>query len=624
MFKKIYQFKLALLVGMLSLLGTASANFSTKSVGLPKTTSTSAVLSNVLVSMSNGTLSNTDLSGLDLDLSNCGGSPLDDHLLDYLENELSDDIDTVDELQSEIDGLGNCDQLGAKWMLELIVDNSSDYPSSLLTASMVDDFIEQPGYTMDILGAADLAISSLQGEFDNDSFVTPLTSTAVKDLIWGSILAGFDSSDQAEEFYDNDDSSNFTLANFKSCYSSSDNTTGGSSACTTTSSEWDSISTIANAISGDNATELTASDITNIINADNSSLNSGVDLTNTAHLDFIKDCIDDLSDSASTDEAADCATSATQEEVVSYEIFGIFNDDYSGTVDTTMLNNAGIDDNVSTIAAGNTCGADQDESCITAVLESSSSFSSADDISTATISTVLADYFEDAVDNETTTVETASGTTGCDDNNTTFNVPNPPSLCRSFANWNCTSLTTGISVHWDDNGKGAVRADSSTFTGSSYQLRAKLVIGSVTRTKTLNGTFNLQAAVNGAQQGYKTGTKPGWWKHYDALELAASQCTSWGGTLAKYAEIQAANTAVSGTLVSDNTRVVFRANDGNATSVKTTNSNNGRFQCSEDFKQGSTNQDRYIYDTGPKAPECNGEDDPENFTFLCKDVPSCN
>ena len=600
----------------------SASTFSTKNVGDQQTTSSAAQFSNALSNLSDGILNNADINGLGLNFADCGGLPLDDYMLDYLETILTVDASDTDTWQSDIDALSDCDEDGADWMLTNIIDNSSNYPASTLTAAMIDNLLEMDGYTNAVLGASDLDISDLQNIFDSSSISTPLLDASVAALVWET-LGGFDTADQAESLWENDDSGNFTLANFQDCYDSSDNNTGGSNECTISASEWSSITTVAAAISGDNASALTSDDITNLVNAEGDSVNTGVDLSNAAHLDYIKDCIDGLSDSASTSDAASCATDATQAEVVSYEVYGIFNDDYDGTVDATMLGNAGIVDNVSSIAAGNTCGENQNESCITAVLASATDITSADDINTNTISTVLADYFEDAVEDESTTVDTASATTGCD-SNTTFNVPNPPSLCRSFANWNCTSLTTGISVHWDDNGKGAVRADSSSFTGSSYQLKAKLEIGTVVRTKTLSGTFNMQSAIDGAEQGYKTGTQPGWWANYNALTRARNQCSSWGGTLAKYSEIQAANNAVSGTLVSNNTRVVFRADDGNADSVNTTDSSAGRYQCSQDFKQNSSNQHKYIYDTGPNAPECNGVGNSEAYTYVCKDVPSCD
>ena len=618
---KLLRFKLA----MIMIIGAGFAyaqSFSTKSVGQQQITSDAAIFNNALSNLSNGTLSNNDIDGLGLNFDDCGGLPLDNYMLDYLETFLTDGAADTETWQSDIDAQTDCDEDGADWILTNMIDNSSNYPASNLTATMIDNLLEMDGYTDAVLGAADLEISDLQDNFDNSSLTTPVLDASVAALVWQTV-GGYDSADQAESLWENSDSSNYTQANFQDCYDSSDNNTGGASECTITASEWNSISTVAAAISGDNASALTSDDITNLVNAEGDSVASGVDLSNVAHLDYIKDCIDGLSGSASTSDAANCATSATQADVVSFEVYGIFNDDYSGTVDSTMLGNAGIIDNVSSIAAGNTCGTNQNESCITAVLEASSSISSADDINSSTFATVLADYFEDAVEDESTTVDTASATTGCD-NSTTFNVPNPPSLCRSFANWNCTSLTTGISVHWDDNGKGAVRADSSSFTGSSYQLKAKLEIGSIVRSKTLSGTFNMQSAISGAQQGYKTGTQPGWWANYNALTRARNQCSSWGGTLAKYSEIQAANNAVSGTLISNNTRVVFRADDGNADSVNTTNSNNGRYQCSQDFKQSSNNKHRYIYHTGSKAPKCNNVGNSEAYTYLCKDVPSCD
>ena len=179
------------------------------------------------------------------------------------------------------------------------------------------------------------------------------------------------------------------------------------------------------------------------------------------------------------------------------------------------------------IAAGTTCGPNQDQSCLTQAL---GGIEGKSDVTQANFETVLADYFTAAVAKEPTTVATHSVNTGCPGGETTFAVPNPPSLCASFANWNCSSNTTGISVVWNDSGKGNLLADTSSFAGGTYSLTARLVIGSTTRERPLTGTFNIQAMSAAKAAGYRTGSQPGYWGNpYNPLHRARNQYSGWGG-----------------------------------------------------------------------------------------------
>lgn len=207
-------------------------------------------------------------------------------------------------------------------------------------------------------------------------------------------------------------------------------------------------------------------------------------------------------------ELAACASNVNTQDLNQYVVAEVLSGSQSGTVDQTVLQSAGISTEVSQLAAGNTCGPQQNQSCLTTAL---ASISSKSQVTQSTFETVLADYFTDAVQSEPLAIATASGTTGCSGGQTVFAVPNPPTLCASFANWNCSSLTAGISVVWNDSGKGNINADSTQFSGGQYEVRARLTVGSTVREKTLSGTFNMQAAVSGAANGYKTASDPGYW-----------------------------------------------------------------------------------------------------------------
>ena len=365
---------------------------------------------------------------------------------------------------------------------------------------------------------------------------------------------------------------------------------------------------------------ISATDVSSLLTAQSLTADSDLDLNdNPIHLSYVQACMSGKTDPA---QLAACAANVDGQDLNRYAVAEILSGSQSGTVDQTVLVSAGISSDVAQIAAGNTCGPNQDQSCLTAAL---GGIEGKADVTQANFETVLADYFTAAVAEEPTTVATHSVNTGCPGGETTFAVPNPPSLCASFANWNCSSNTTGISVVWNDSGKGNLLADTSSFAGGSYSLTARLVIGSTTRERPLTGTFNIQAMSAAKAAGYRTGSQPGYWGNpYNPLHRARNQCSAWGGTLAKYSEIRTANSEY-GTIISDNTRVIFRAANGSADAHTGTNSSGARPQCSQFFKQGWNNIHNFYY-SGNNAAKCNnnsGRNRFDNYTYLCKDIPVC-
>lgn len=367
-------------------------------------------------------------------------------------------------------------------------------------------------------------------------------------------------------------------------------------------------------------TPVTVSDINSLLQGQSATADSDLDLNNNPiHVAYVQAC---MQGKTVASELAACASNVDGQDLNRYTVAEVLSGSQSGTVDQSVLQNAGISSDVAQIAAGNTCGPNQDQSCLTAAL---GGIEGKGDVTQANFETVLADYFTAAVSEEPTTVATHSVNTGCPGGETTFAVPNPPSLCASFANWNCSSNTTGISVVWNDSGKGNLLADTNSFSGGTYSLTARLVIGSTTRERPLSGTFNIQAMSAAKAAGYRTGSQPGYWGNpFNPLHRARNQCTAWGGTLAKYAEIKAAN-ANHGTIISDNTRVIFRAANGSADAYTGSSSGGARPQCSQFFKQGWDNIHNFYY-SGNNAARCNnnsGRNRFDNYTYLCKDIPVC-
>ena len=365
-------------------------------------------------------------------------------------------------------------------------------------------------------------------------------------------------------------------------------------------------------------TAVSTTDINNLVAGQSGTVDSDLDLaSNPIHLSYVQAC---MQGKTVASQLAACASSVDGTDLNKYVVAEVLSGSQSGTVTSSVLQSAGISSAVADIAAGNTCGPNQDQSCLTAAL--AAGISGKGDVSQNNIETVLADYFTTAVSSEPLSIVTASGATGCSGGQTVFAVPNPPTLCSSFANWNCTGITNGISVVWNDSGKGNINADSTVFSGGQYEVRARLTIGSTVREKTLTGTFNLQAAVAGAANGYKTASDPGYWGNpYNPIARAKWRCEQWGGTLATHAEIRAAN-AAHGTIIANGTRVIFRAANGDATAY-TGSGSTTKPQCSNDFYQtGNNNIKGFTYKWNNNA-YCDGRAKSENFTSLCKDIPSC-
>ena len=353
-------------------------------------------------------------------------------------------------------------------------------------------------------------------------------------------------------------------------------------------------------------TPLSGDTIQTVLNNTSGTLDSDVSLSNPLHLAFVQDCIDTDTSVANIAACTESVVSTDLNQYVVSEIAG----GASGTITADLLEDAGIPAATATIAAGNTCGPDENQSCLTQI----NSILAADGTFTATqIETAIANYMEGLVTASATSVPDASTSAGCSTSSTTFNVPSPPSLCASV-NWNCSSNTTGISVTYTDAGKGNVVADTTSFTGGSYSLTATLNVGGQTRTRTINGTVNINQLSAAAGAGFKTGWQPAWWKHYDVIGRAKNACANQGGSLATYAEIQAANATYN--IIGNGTRTLFRDANGNADK-----STSGRAQCSESWPSGPHS---LTWSTSSKAPKCQNKGGfGRNYTYMCKDIP-CN
>jgi hypothetical protein len=361
---------------------------------------------------------------------------------------------------------------------------------------------------------------------------------------------------------------------------------------------------------------LAASDIAALLTAQSLTADADLDLAgNPVHLAWVQQCIGSKTAPA---EIAACASVVDGTVLSRYEVAEILSGTQSGSVNAELLVKAGILGEVAGIAAGNSCGPGQDQSCLSVVLRPA--VSSPGDVTAATFDNVLANYFEAAISQVPTSVA-AHSVKACPGGPTVFAVPMAPPLCSSFTHWNCTSNTNGINVLWTDSGKGNVQA-TTDFAGGQYTLTASMNIGAVTRTRQITGTFNIDAVNAAHAAGYRTGSQPGYWGNpFNPLARAASSCSSQGGTLATHSDIREANTA-HGTIIPNGTRVVFRTANGDAVAYTGSSSSQTKPQCSNDFHQTAANNIKGFQYRNNSQARCDNHSRSENFTYLCKNVPT--
>lgn len=259
--------RLTTLLFLIISVGTAHAqSFSTKSVGddgLIKT-SVESLMKDIISKLDNDELlSNSDLESLNIDADEFGGFPLESHELKYISDGLADLTleENQNSLQSAINGLcSDCELDSAEWMYESVIDNtSSDYydDTDELTTAVIDELIGTEGYVNALLGANDDA--DLDDVQDSGFFTTIKTSTEIKNIV--NDVSGFldaiddndnhtdtdysNTQDFVDEFLDNSDYGNFTLADFLECYNNTETErSGGTNACTRTADDWAEASSI--------------------------------------------------------------------------------------------------------------------------------------------------------------------------------------------------------------------------------------------------------------------------------------------------------------------------------------------------------------------------------------------
>ncbi|MCE2517641.1 MAG: hypothetical protein J4F41_07390 [Alphaproteobacteria bacterium] len=523
----------ALVAGATMLATSAYAGFSVGSVGSAKSlteTPSADVFGNSLDNLKNGALSTEDLEKAGLTFSACGSSPLADYVLDYLETVLDQDAADTSDWQTDIDGISDCDQDAAIWKIGAVNDNTSGHSASDLSASMFDEAIESAGYTSSILGAdSSKSISDVQALFP--SALASVTTSSIKTLI-AETVGGFSDQTEANAFIANSDKANFTLADFQSCYSSTDSNTGGANTCTTTSANWASLQTAINLADNASSSSLTSSNVATILAMDNStSAAAALNTSSTLHLDYLGQCI-----SGSSNVVADlntCANAFTEPKANAFKVGKIIDggdSDYpASALTTSLLQDVGVDNSSKAVIDGNYCGASANSSCWTLLKASltSSDLSASSSVSdvTSKVNSLMRGLMVNVADNASIPAPSSLPTAGC---STSYNFP-IAGTC-GHPQWTCT-LVSGP-TGWTLNGNDLVMPSSYATSGTATAtIRASLNIYTPAYTKDYTRSYNITAAVSGASNGLKTYSTDS-----QNRQAAYNACVALGGRLATKSE----------------------------------------------------------------------------------------
>ncbi|NCG11080.1 MAG: hypothetical protein GWP33_08365 [Alphaproteobacteria bacterium] len=360
----------------------------------------------------------------------------------------------------------------ALWKIGKMVSDSTNHPSSGLTEGLVDNAIGNSFSTSDVLALdSTKTIGTLRTALASSGLGSSPTASAVQD--WVGTHIGFASAASFTAYLANTDNSNFSLANWTACYTSTETSTGGSNSCNVSLNSWQSISAVASVSSPD---DLTDSNLQNAIAAASITDSNSVfgDLTNLTNFeaDYIRDC---MGTTTTVSQIDSCVSSGTTAKLTTQKVSGMIAGDYTGTPTVTDFENAGIgavdtatgNQNVITFLKLNVCGTNGTTSCGTALGSSyvDSSLVSASGSGSST-QTALLSYLQDALleYNKSVIDNTPSppAQTGTSCGTISLNVPavcavNPLYSCTAQSGWTMSANQQTMSKSWGSS-SGTVSA----------------------------------------------------------------------------------------------------------------------------------------------------------------------
>lgn len=491
-----------------------------------------------------------DIVGLDtssIDLT-------DSNVIDYLAAQFAplDTSSTTQPSQLTSYVIGATATNVALWKIGKMVSDSTNHPSSGLTEGLVDNAIGNSFSTSDVLALdSTKTISTLRTALSGSGLGSSPTASAVQS--WVGTHVGFASAASFTAYLANTDSSNFSLANWSSCYSSADTVTGGTGNCSITSVQWQSLNALATASS---VSDISDSDLTNIISASNVEDADGSfgDLTSLTSVenDYLRDC---MGTSITSSSLVSCVAGATPTTVPVFNIAKKVAGDYTGTISISDVTNAGINsidtatgaENMLTFLNSNTCGSDGSSACsavLSNVCGSGNNESCGDDSvistgSSATQAEVLS-YLKSAALAYTqkqvadATITSASGQRCAD-----ISIPAPHPCGKSNTLYTCTGLS-GWTYNDSNNSTGTLtKADAPISGNLSAQIRVRREAWWGSSAYDKNITVNVSLSSASSSDVTQTWTTQNYGKSISNCQRAQEQCTDAGGDILPWNDLPA-------------------------------------------------------------------------------------
>ena len=419
----------------------------------------------------------------------------DSNVIDYLAGQFASLDSTTTTQPSQLTSyvVGATATNVALWKIGKMVSDSTNHPSSGLSESLIDSAVGNSFSTSDVLALdSTKTISTLRTALSSSGLGSSPTASAVQD--WVGTHIGFASTTSFTAYLANTDSSNFTLANWDSCYSSTYSTTGGAGSCSLTNSNWSSIASAIAAVS-DTSLDISASDLTNILSTTSVTAHSFFDSSNAVMMDYLNNCISGESDAV--DAVVNCVSSGSggsggitetvlKKNVTSFKL-GKIAATNSGTYTTSTITqsdmvNIGLDANESGIIGQNYCGSSGNSSCLSVISSALSSATlTADSSATAVqnwINSTMRSHFQDTVAfNQSAPANPSSSGDACAASNTSNTVTMPLIGGCNHSSWTCTFASktpSSLTLDLADGNVKLVVSDGGPVTGVSYTIRKTL------------------------------------------------------------------------------------------------------------------------------------------------------
>ena len=264
----------------------------------------------------NNTLTVAQLQSVGLDVTSIG-SPAADWQLEYLSSALDQSASLVSAWQTTINSFDN--QTGALWKVGQVAAGASGHPDSDITSTLLNTAIGSSFDAAPVFTAgSSTSASGFAGDAVFDNLTDPNnTASNVKANLLSYV--GFTDA-QYTAWNGNAHKTTFTVSNFNNCYNSSDSLTGNANTCSISNTEWTNLNTLLTSVTDNVTASVTKSAIDNVYAIDNSSYS--LDLTDSVNLEYVQDCMFDLS-SVNSGTVKSCIGSATAQVAAKWKIYQI-------------------------------------------------------------------------------------------------------------------------------------------------------------------------------------------------------------------------------------------------------------------------------------------------------------